>query len=38
MILGCQEVGLLIAGGNPNGHEFMKTDQEIATKVKMHIF
>lgn len=34
--LRCQELGTLLAGGNPNGHEFMKTDKEISTKMKTH--
>lgn len=34
--LGCQEVGTLIAGEYPNSHEFMKTNQEISTKIKTH--
>lgn len=37
-LLGCQDVGTFIAGGNPNSHEFMKTNQELSTEIKMHIF
>lgn len=28
----------LFAGGNPDGHEFVKTSQEISTKIKSIYF
>lgn len=36
--IGCPEICTLFTGGHPDGHEFIKTSQEISTKIKAYIF